>query len=349
MAGLNNSCIQHRLLAETTLTFAKAQEIAQAMELAEKDVQSIQAVTQIPVHKVATPPVPNKHHSTQPATQPTTQPPSGGQTSCQCYYCGGKHAATSRHFKTAQCHSCGKTGHISRVCRSKGANSVMDKPMNVVVGQSVQPFPGNGEYTLFPVVSCQPMFLLWKTSIVINGQEVQMEIDTDASVKLVSEATFTTLKAFTTLPPLEPASIKLHTYTGEEINTLGTVLVTVEKKDQKLTLPLLVVVGTGPNLIGQNWLAELHLDWREVNTICECYSLNPILERNQEVFQPRLGLVKDVKAKLYVDTDARPLFFKARSVPYALRQKVEQELERLQDQDVSIPVPHSEWAAPLYL
>ena len=57
--------------------------------------------------------------------------------------------------------------------------------------------------------------------------------------------------------------------------------------------------------------------------------------------------MKDVEAKLHVDTDARPLFFKARSVPYALRQKVEHELERLQNQNVITPVPHSDWAAPI--
>ena len=35
--------IQHRLLAEKALTFAKAQEIAQAMTLADKVVQSLQS------------------------------------------------------------------------------------------------------------------------------------------------------------------------------------------------------------------------------------------------------------------------------------------------------------------
>ena len=48
-----------------------------------------------------------------------------------------------------------------------------------------------------------------------------------------------------------------------------------------------------------------------------------------------------------VDTDVRPLFFKARSMPYALRQKVELELERLPNQDVITPVSHSEWATPI--
>jgi len=61
---------------------------------------------------------------------------------------------------------------------------------------------------------------------------------------------------------------------------------------------LLIVAETGPILIGRNWLAELYLDWKEVNAISDNHSVNPILEHNREVFQPGLGLVKDVEAKL---------------------------------------------------
>ena len=86
VAGLNNTRIQHRLLAETTLTFTRAQEITQAMELAEKDVQSIQADSQTPVHKIVTPPVAKKDH----LTLPVTQPPSGAQSVRHCYRCGGE-------------------------------------------------------------------------------------------------------------------------------------------------------------------------------------------------------------------------------------------------------------------
>jgi len=71
--------------------------------------------------------------------------------------------------------------------------------MHVVVGQPVQPFPSNAEYTLFPVVSGLSTFLPWRTLMIINGQEVQMEIDTGASVALVSEATFSNLKTSTAI------------------------------------------------------------------------------------------------------------------------------------------------------
>ena len=76
-------------------------------------------------------------------------------------------------------------------------------------------------------------------------------------------------------------------------------------------------------------------------------SLEHILKQHSSVFKDELGTLKGVKAKLYVDPQVQPLFFKARSVPYAMRQKVEQELERLEKQDVITPVKFSDWAAPI--
>ena len=57
--------------------------------------------------------------------------------------------------------------------------------------------------------------------------------------------------------------------------------------------------------------------------------------------------MKDVKAKIYVDAKARPRFCKPRSVPFALRDKVNRELERLEKEGVIQPVQHSNWAAPI--
>ena len=45
--------------------------------------------------------------------------------------------------------------------------------------------------------------------------------------------------------------------------------------------------------------------------------------------------------------DARHKFFKPCSVPFALRERVEHELDRLETNDVLQKTPHSEWAAPI--
>jgi hypothetical protein len=66
-----------------------------------------------------------------------------------------------------------------------------------------------------------------------------------------------------------------------------------------------------------------------------------------KVFGEDLGKLRGVTAKLYVDPEARPVFYKARPVPYALRQKVEQELDRLEKENVVEKVQFSEWASSI--
>ncbi|VDI40351.1 Hypothetical predicted protein [Mytilus galloprovincialis] len=45
--------------------------------------------------------------------------------------------------------------------------------------------------------------------------------------------------------------------------------------------------------------------------------------------------------------NVKPVFMKARPIPYALRPKVEQELDRLEEEGIITKVPTSEWATPI--
>ena len=65
------------------------------------------------------------------------------------------------------------------------------------------------------------------------------------------------------------------------------------------------------------------------------------------MFQEGLGTLKGFEAKIYVDPNAPPRFHPARSVPFALRDKVDKELQRLQDEGTLEPVEIAEWAAPI--
>ncbi|KAL5517714.1 hypothetical protein EMCRGX_G003317 [Ephydatia muelleri] len=67
--------------------------------------------------------------------------------------------------------------------------------------------------------------------------------------------------------------------------------------------------------------------------ICMDNYIQKLLSRHSELFKDELGLVKGVTVKLYVDPSATPRFFRPRSVPHALRGRVEQELERLEKTD----------------
>ena len=65
------------------------------------------------------------------------------------------------------------------------------------------------------------------------------------------------------------------------------------------------------------------------------------------MFKEDLGNISGIRASNPVDPMAYPRFFRARTVPFALREKVEQEIIRLQELGVIEPVRFADWAAPV--
>ena len=70
-------------------------------------------------------------------------------------------------------------------------------------------------------------------------------------------------------------------------------------------------------------------------------------DRYQEFFSETLGTITPLQAKLSVTQNTPPKFFNPRPVPFALRTKVESELDRLSQEGVLEKIPYSEWAAPV--
>ena len=65
------------------------------------------------------------------------------------------------------------------------------------------------------------------------------------------------------------------------------------------------------------------------------------------MFQEESGKLKWVQAKVYVDGDRAPTVYKPRPLSYAMRKKVEEELQKLEQDQVTEPVKYSDWAAPI--
>ena len=100
-------------------------------------------------------------------------------------------------------------------------------------------------------------------------------------------------------------------------------------------------------MIGRNWLQEIKLNWSDIKIVHSFSSLDNVLRKHEDVFRPQLGNLEDVTAKIHVVPQAHPRFFRARSVPHSLKDKVAQELQRLQDLQVITSVKYSKWAAPV--
>ena len=103
--------------------------------------------------------------------------------------------------------------------------------------------------------------------------------------------------------------------------------------------------GEGPSLLSRNWLVELRIDWRGTYKVEKTDALTAVLDKHKAVFRDELGTITCAKASLCIDPQVPPEFCHPRPVPFSLRQKVEEELERLEKEGIICPRDFAEWAA----
>uniref|UniRef100_A0A8C9TFI9 ribonuclease H n=1 Tax=Scleropages formosus TaxID=113540 RepID=A0A8C9TFI9_SCLFO len=347
VCGILQESIQKRLLTESDLTFKRAVEIAVAMETAARDAVELRSRVKImSVNKVTT----------------VCKLKGTVQNAELCYRCGkGWHKANQCRFKTETCRKCNKVGHIQRACRSDLSHHEKNKQYKAqrkksrdvhAVAQRSDEESDTGLATL-EIYSLRGDLkqAIWLTPRV-NGKTIRMELDTGSAVSVMSQTEF---ERHFTKAEFKPSPVKLKTYTGEPIVPLGVIPVTVRYNDQQCELDLYIVPTAGPALWGRDWLRKLQLDWKSIKSL---QISGPVLSGTQEklkkvldgaavVFQPGIGTLKHIKGRITLNEGAVPKFHKARPVPYAIRQKVEMELDRLEAEGILSKVDWSPWATPV--
>ncbi|KAL0193255.1 hypothetical protein M9458_011551 [Cirrhinus mrigala] len=227
------------------------------------------------------------------------------------------------------CFRCGKPGHSPVTCWYKdmeGTDTSDDEiPLHVLT------------------VAGGPK--AYKVTALLEGQPVKMEIDTGAAVSLVSDVVYSEILSHL---PLKPPDVTLKTYTGESVTMKGLIQVTVELNKQTKKLPLYVVRGDYPSLMGRSWLEQLQVDWQAIHMMTsKTLDLEGVLRKHSEVFKKELGSMEGINVKLTVEPECQPKFLKARPLPYALKPKVEVSLTELVKDGVLEPVSVSKWATPI--
>ena len=161
----------------------------------------------------------------------------------ECFQCGGKHSASTCRFKQYKYHFCKKHGHLSRVCRKREKGSGTPDEAHHVGSDNTSV---EEEYNPFH-----------------NSNPISMEIDTGVSVSLISLETFESIRHGESILELEQTPVELQTYNEGRINVYGSTQVEVSHMGQTLTLPL-VTEGSGPALLGRNWMEAFKLDWQTI-------------------------------------------------------------------------------------
>ena len=355
--GIRDEKIQRRLLVEKKLTFQKAYEIATAMEVTMKNMTVLQESKEAEsVNKVTV-----QAEGTAGRRIPRRS---------VCPRCGGNHSVQTCQFKDLNCYYCKQKGPIADRCPNRNKNQSRGEKQDVQPNKSDQRgYSGKQRsrnlHQLEDVVNVfdedageegdlyGELFCVnssrghnpYKVTVLVNGVNVTMEIDTGASTTVVDEKTFHTLSQPGRVLELNAVNTALRTYTGEMIPVVGECELELEYDSFKGLLPAVVIRGDGPC---RNWLQHISLNWSEIFHFSAMdKDLNEMLETHASIFQEGLGKVAGVKAKIYVDSTERSRFLKSRPVAYALRQKIETELDCLVKEGTIEPVEFSEWATPI--
>lgn len=350
VCGLKNELIQKRLLAEVDLDLKKATEIALAMEMAAKHTTEIMSKPVVPVNQVTR--GGRRWHREQKSGPGIRGPRAGDNAKPKydgkkpCFRCGGKHAAEDCKFKNEKCFECKKTGHIGKMCRSK-KNLGRNQYVGFDTDEEDVDF---GLYSLYHTQSNKTTNKEYRVTLSLDGNPVSLELDTGAAVTIVSEGIY---KAYLKHLPMQKSSVKLKDYGGERVPILGEVKVPVVYGNQRHNLPLRVVQGNKPSLLGRDWLEDIKLDWTNIfsvkstSTTNSTDTVNELLRKHEKLFEKSLGTIRDFTAQVRINPEVQPIFCKARPVPFSLKEMLEKELMRLEEAGIISRVERSDWATPI--
>ncbi|KAK8771294.1 hypothetical protein V5799_025462 [Amblyomma americanum] len=188
-----------------------------------------------------------------------------------------------------------------------------------------------------------------------NNVPLTMLVDTGSPVSVISVATFRKYEAL--WPPLRKSQLKLSCLLGE-LPVVGQLSMTATCDGKGIPGTVVVVDSVGPSLCGRDtikafneagvaMLSRVVASVQPVEIKADSTELQELLNEYADVFAPGLGVCKGPPVTLQLKENACPKLFKARTVPYALRDKMSEALDQLVAQDILAPVKTAEWATPV--
>jgi hypothetical protein len=283
---------------------------------------------------------------------------SNDEASRPCPFCGAMHHVKSCNFNDHQCKKCNVVGHKEGYCvpaenfrnrfnNNKNTNSYNNNNRQQQQQHNQQSNRKSSKVNCITVnsVASKRKFM----SITLNGKHVIIQLDTGSDITIINKNTWKQIGE----PKINTLMEGARDYNGHSIEFIGTVNIPVvinninDQADIHITDRKL-------NVLGLDLLHQFKLLNTPINKMCLSVAANSSIGRIRatlggfcpRAFEPKIG-----KCTRQVSLTLLPchssIFIPARSVPYAMVEKVETELDRLESMGIITPVSYSEWAAPV--
>ena len=313
--GIRNEALTKRLLNQRNLTLEQCINICMSEESTEAQFSriiepeaSINAVVQ------------RKHF--QSATRNLIEMP-------DCRFCGVKHGTAKEQCPAwgRTCMKCGKKNHFARRCRSNRVAAVTENSEPEAEINNVGRRKNSG-------ISAE---------LLVNNHPVRFQLDTGASINIIPEK-------YVEVDLIKKDSGSLKMWNGSELQPKGVAqLVVLNPKDGKqYMLDFVVVAEDLRPILGLEATQELgFVQFNKESFINSMTMINDLVEQYPSVFDGGLGKFNG-SVHLSINHDVYPVVLPARRVPFALKERLRTELERLVDMNVISKVDQpTDWVSQI--
>ncbi|CAG9132662.1 unnamed protein product [Plutella xylostella] len=373
VSGLASDVMRSQLFAVTELSYKRAIELAFALEAAERHAVAsgsgctaaaagqaggaggAAAAAGEPLHRVAERGGSSGGGGGSGGGAPGASSARGRRMavgpSRPCWRCGREHRPEMCRFKNYSCDACGQKGHVKVMCKNSGrqAGNNSDRFAQQRAHYYVDSDDESNDFYNLTVngKNDEP----YQVPLIINEHNITFELDTGSKLSTINYDCY--MKYFSNLA-LHHIQLSLRSYTGTLIKPCGYIVVNVRLGENTAdNLKLYVIKNGGPPLLGRSWLTSLNVECVEIKnlllhineTTSEATIVEELSKEFPSVFSPGLGTcTKKMTLRLKDDI---PVFVKARTLPLALRQPVERELNRLVANGTIYKVDHSDYGTPI--
>ncbi|KAK3741617.1 hypothetical protein QZH41_019256 [Actinostola sp. cb2023] len=346
VCGILDGKVGEKLLSEEDVTLTKAINLCRSAEMSKVQSQSLGPVEQ-PLHAIQS----QRNYSKQPnQRQPSNQP-----SNKPCYRCGKIHEFRKCPAFGQTCRKCHRENHFASVCQAKRND----------IHSVEQQHESDGSEELFVgTISTERQQSEWRITLDIEQRSISLKIDTGAQCNVMPE------KIYRTISKAQPskAGSKLVSYSGHTIKVVGKAVLLITYKGKYYPIEFQITNQDMDSLpvLGLATCLELNLVQR-VYTLTSSkpdvnMSRNPanrpestdsaeatitaktdeIMAMYEDVFKG-LGCLSG-EYSIKIDPTVPPVIHPPRKVPFALRDKFEMELKRMEQLDVIEKVTEpTEW------
>lgn len=308
-------------------------KVARAIEIADHQATAIEKGDGLHVHNLT-------HKNTQDNQAPKQK---------KCYRCGQDfpHSLNKCPAIGQTCSKCRKGNHFAAVCKSAHPKSPspITKPENIkVVNQEAEGMSIVENYVFNTSIAGSVQSPC--VTLTICSTDITFTIDTGASVDNLDSNAYERLK---TKPALQPVHTKIFPYGSQTpLATMGQFDAEIIYKENTQKTTFHTLEGSGGCLLSYHTALKLGLI-QVIHTITDPADMDiqTMVNSFSSLFSG-LGKLKDFQVHIHVDDSVHPVAQAHRRIPFHLRQKVEEELKLLMEEDiietVTGPTP---WVSPL--